>query len=289
MGRMSLGAVLTAIVTPFDEQGKVDEDAFVALLKHVCAHGSDGVVVCGTTGECPTLTDEEHLALIELACDERPAGKTIIGGTGSNDTRHAIHLTEQASSYGVDAVLSVTPYYNKPNLRGLKAHYEAVAGATDKPVILYNIPGRVVVNVPPDALAELGQIERVDYVKQANADELQPIEGLGIYAGDDTSFRKTLEIGGVGGILVASHLVGEEMAEMVTADATRRAEIDDRLRPFFECLGVTTNPIPIKKALELCGHPVGGLRLPLVEADEAETAVVREALAGLGLLDRVAG
>jgi 4-hydroxy-tetrahydrodipicolinate synthase len=280
---MSLGAILTAIATPFDADLRVDEEAFVDLLNHVCATGSDGVVVCGTTGEAPTLSDEEHLRLIQLACQERPEGKTIVAGTGSNDTRHAVHMTEQATEHGADAILSVTPYYNKPNRRGVRRHYEEVARATDKPVILYNIPARVVINLPPDQLAELAQIERVDYVKQANNDDLQPIDGLGLYAGNDEIVAATLDLGGCGGICVASHIAGQEMRAMVD-EPERRAEIDARLRPLFDAMGVTTNPIPVKAALEMLGHKVGGLRLPLVEADDAERAVVREALEGLGLL-----
>ncbi|HYF27649.1 MAG TPA: 4-hydroxy-tetrahydrodipicolinate synthase [Baekduia sp.] len=280
---MSLGAILTAIVTPFDDDLRVDEEAFVAMLRHLCANGSDGVVVAGTTGEASTLTDEEHLRLIQLACQERPKGATIVAGTGSNDTRHAVHLTEQAVEHGADAVLSVTPYYNKPNARGIRRHYEEIARATDKPVVLYNIPSRVVVNVPPDLLAELAQIEHVDYVKQANDAELQPIDGLGIYAGNDDALARALDIGGCGGICVASHLVGPQMQAMVQ-EPDRRAELHEQLLPLFQALGVTTNPIPVKAALDLLGHRVGGLRLPMVEADEPEREVVRDALAGLGLL-----
>jgi 4-hydroxy-tetrahydrodipicolinate synthase len=280
---MSLGAILTAVVTPFDEDLRVDEAAFVAMLEHVCSTGSDGVVVCGTTGEASTLTDEEHLGLVELAVRHRPAGKTIVAGTGSNDTRHAVHLTERATELGADAVLSVTPYYNKPNPRGLRAHYEAVAAATDKPVVLYNIPGRVVVNVPPELLADLARIDRVDYVKQANPADLAQVDGLGLYAGNDEDLARCLDLGGLGGICVASHLVGERMQEMVGAGQEDRAAIDRELQPLWKALGVTTNPIPVKRALALLGHRVGGLRLPMVEADEAETQVVREALEAVGL------
>src|SRR5438094_5834194 len=202
---VDLGVILTAIVTPFDAAGAVDEEAFVALMRHLAANGSDGFVVAGTTGEASTLTDDEQLGLIELAVAERPAGKTIVAGTGTNDTRHAVHLTERASELGADAMLSVTPYYNKPSRLGLKRHYEAVARATDKPVLLYNIPGRTATNIPPDLLAELAQIEGVTGVKQANADELRPIDGLDLYAGDDKTFARTLDMGGSGGILVASH------------------------------------------------------------------------------------
>jgi 4-hydroxy-tetrahydrodipicolinate synthase len=280
---MSLGALLTAIVTPFDDDLNVDEEAFVRMLHHVCDHGSDGVVVCGSTGEAATLTDEEHLRVIELAVRERPPGKTIVGGTGSNDTRHAVELTERATALGVDAVLSVTPYYNKPNRRGILRHYEEVARATDKPIILYNIPSRVVIDVPNDLLAELAQLDNVEYVKQANNDNLSPIDGLGIYAGNDDILLRTLEIGGCGGICVASHLVGDEMRRMVD-EPEHRAAIDASLRDVYAAMGVTTNPIPVKAALELAGHPVGGLRLPLVEADEGEREQIRSVLERHGLL-----
>jgi len=278
-----LGAILTAIVTPFDDDLNVDEQAFVDLMHHLAAHGSDGLVVCGTTGEASTLSDEEHLRVVELALQERPDGISITAGVGSNDTRHAVHLTERATALGVDAVLSVTPYYNKPNRRGIVAHYTEVAKATDVPIFLYNVPSRVVVDVPNDLLAELAQIDGIDYVKQANNDNLAPIDGLGIYAGNDDILLRTLEIGGCGGICVASHLVGDEMRRMVD-EPENRADIDASLRDVYAAMSVTTNPIPVKAALELAGHPVGGLRLPLVEADEDERAQIRAVLERHGLL-----
>ena len=281
-----LGAVLTAIVTPFDEDLRIDEEAFVDLMRHLVAHGSDGFVVCGTTGEAPTLADDEHLRLIELAVRERPAGATIVAGTGSNDTRHACHMTERATEIGVDAVLSVTPYYNKPNRRGLRRHFEEVARATDRPVILYNIPSRVVLDLPNDFLAELAQIEHIDYVKQANNANLAPVDGLGLYAGNDEAFAPTLDLGGEGGILVASHVVGDEMRRMVD-EPDERAEIDASLQDVWRVMGVTTNPIPVKAALNMVGHRVGGLRLPLVEADEREREAVRAMLERHGLLEPV--
>jgi 4-hydroxy-tetrahydrodipicolinate synthase len=278
-----LGAILTAIITPFDDELRVDEDAFVEMLRHVCAHGSDGVVVCGTTGEAPTLSDEEHLRLIEIACEERPGGTTVVAGTGSNDTHHACMLTARATELGADAVLSVTPYYNRPNRRGLRRHFQEVAHATDRPVILYNIPGRTALDMPNDLLAELAQIERVDYVKQANNANLAPVDGLGLYAGNDDILARTLDIGGVGGICVASHIVGEEMRRMVD-EPDARADIDAELRDVWEIMGVTTNPIPVKAALNMLGHRAGGLRLPLVEADDAEQTAIRSVLERHGLL-----
>lgn len=285
---MSLGSVLTAIVTPFDASMAVDEEAFVNLMHHLAAHGSDGFVVCGTTGEASTLEDQEHLRVVELACQERPPGTTIIAGTGSNNTRHSCEMTERATEAGVDGMLSVTPYYNKPNRRGLLAHYTEVSKATDKPIVLYNIPSRVVIDVPNDLLAELAQIDRIEYVKQANNANLAPIDGLGLYAGNDEIFARTLDLGGCGVISVASHLVGDLMHRMVD-EPHNRAEIDASLYELYAALGVTTNPIPVKAALNLLGHKVGGLRLPMVEADDAETTVIRTALENLGLLNRSQG
>jgi 4-hydroxy-tetrahydrodipicolinate synthase len=278
-----LGTILTAMVTPFDERGAVDDASFVALMNHLAQSGSDGFVVAGTTGEASTLTDEEHLGLIELAVAERPAGKTIIAGTGTNDTREAVHLTERATELGVDAVLVVTPYYNKPSRLGLKRHYEAVAAATDKPLILYNIPGRTATNMPPDLLAELAQIDGIDAVKQANAEELQLIDGLDLYAGDDATFARTLDMGGAGGVLVASHIVGNEMRR-IADEPQNRAEIDSSLRDVYETLFLTASPTCTKAALNLLGHDVGGLRLPLVAASIEETDVVRRMLERHALL-----
>jgi 4-hydroxy-tetrahydrodipicolinate synthase len=279
----SLGTILTAIVTPFDAAGNVNEESFVALMAYLAENGSDGFVVAATTGEASTLTDEEQLGLIELAIAERPPGKTIVAGTGTNDTRHAVHLTERATELGADAVISVTPYYNRPSPLGLKRHYEEIARSTDKPILLYNIPSRTGTNIGPDLLAELAQIEGIAGVKQANPDELQLIDGLDVYAGDDATFAQTLDIGGAGGIVVTSHIVGNEMRRMVD-EPERRAEIDASLRDVYETLFITSNPTCTKAALNLLGHNVGGLRLPLVEATAEETEAVRAMLVRHGLL-----
>jgi len=283
-----LGAILTAMVTPLDADLRVDEEATVALLEHLIAHGSDGVVACGTTGEAATLTDEEHLRVVELSVQTLRGRGTVVAGVGSNDTRHAVELTERATALGADAMLHVTPYYNRPNRRGIIAHFEACAAATDKPVILYNIPTRTGVDMPNELLAELAErIDNVVGVKQANNDNLAPIEGMQLYAGNDDVLCETLELGGAGGICVASHIVGDEMRRMVD-EPDRRGEIDAGLRDLYEALSVTTNPIGIKAALNLLGHRVGGLRLPMVEADERELGVIRAALERHGLLATVA-
>jgi 4-hydroxy-tetrahydrodipicolinate synthase len=278
-----IGGVLTAMVTPFAEDRSVDEGAARSLARHLTENGSHGLVLCGTTGESPTLDDAEKLALLRAVRDELGAGVLLICGTGSNDTRHSEQLSAAAADAGADAVLAVTPYYNKPNFAGIKAHYEAVAKAAGIPVVLYNIPSRAVVNISPEQLAELAQIENVVGVKQANDDELGPIDGLRVIAGNDGTFLRTLEMG----ILVASHLVGPEMREIYDAvqggDLDRAREIDGRLRPIYEVLG-KTNPIPVKAGLELLGICSARARLPIVEADEEQRAEVRRALEAHGLL-----
>ena len=280
----SLGSIITAIVTPFDAAGKVDEEGFVELLDHLAANGSDGFVVCGTTGEAATLSIEEHLGLIELAVSNRPEGTSIIAGAGSNDTRHAVLMTERSTELGADAILSVTPYYNRPNRRGIVAHYEEVVKATDRPIILYNIPSRTGTNLPNEFLAELAQLDQIEFVKQANPDDVAQVDGLGLYAGNDDMLAEVLDLGGLGGILVASHVVGPQMRQIVEQPELR-AEIDASLAEIYAALGVTTNPIPVKAALALLGLPSGSLRLPLVGASPEELAVVATALTNLGLLE----
>jgi len=276
--------LLTAMITPFREDGSVNEDAGVALARHLLASGSHGLVPCGTTGEATTLTDEEHVGLVSLAVQEMGDHGSIVAGAGSNDTRHACELTEQVTDAGADAVLAVTPYYNKPNRRGILAHYREVARCTDKPIVLYNIPSRTAVNMPPDLLAELAQIENIAAVKQANDDDLQPIDGLNVYAGNDTTLARVLDFGGSGGVLVASHVVGREMRRMVD-EPERRAEIDASLQDVYAAMFVTASPAPCKAAMNLLGVDVGGLRLPMVPCDDAELETVRTALEAHGLLE----
>ncbi len=282
---MSFGGIITAIVTPFDSDGRVNEDAFVALLHHLLENGSDGVVVAGTTGEGSTMTDEEKLRLFELAVAEA-ADATVIAGTGSNDTGHSIELTQRASDLGVDGMLVVAPYYNKPNRRGIVAHFSAVAQATDRPIIVYNIPSRCVIDIPNDLLAELAQIDNISAVKQARFEQIEPIDGMDLLAGNDDTLAECLDRGGTGGICVASHLVGREMRRMIDEPAQRH-EINDQLREVFAAMAVTVNPIPVKTALRMLGHDVGGFRLPMVEASPEEAEEIRVVLDRHGLLSAV--
>jgi 4-hydroxy-tetrahydrodipicolinate synthase len=282
-----IGGVITAMVTPFTEDRSVDEAATRSLARHLTENGSHGLVLAGTTGESPTLEDNEILSLLRAVRDELGADVLLICGTGSNDTRHTERLSAAAADAGADAVLAVTPYYNKPNFTGVRAHYEAVARAAGIPVVLYNIPSRVVLNLSPEQLAELAQIENIVAVKQANDDELQPIEGLRILAGNDGTFLPAVKMGGGGGILVASHLVGPEMREIYDAiqagDLDRAREVDTRLRPIYEMIA-QVNPIPVKAALELLGICSSRSRLPIVEADEDQRAEIRRVLEAHGLL-----
>jgi 4-hydroxy-tetrahydrodipicolinate synthase len=271
-----IGGILTAMVTPFASNGELNEDATARLIHHLLDNGSDGLVLAGSTGEAATMTDDEKVRLWEIGAAES-GDATVIAGTGTYDTRHSIELTERAAEVGVDAVLIVTPYYVRPNRRGIKAHYEAIATATDLPIVAYNIPSRTATDMPNDLLAELGQIENVVAVKQARYEDMAAIDGLDLLAGNDDILAKTMDLGGTGGILVASQLVGTEMRRIVD-EPDRRHEIEDGLRDLYEALSVTTNPIPVKAALNMIGQDAGGLRLPLVEATEEEKAVIRTAL-----------
>jgi 4-hydroxy-tetrahydrodipicolinate synthase len=282
--------VLTAMVTPFGDDGALDVAAARRLARYLVEHGSHGLVVAGTTGESPTLSDAEKLELLDAVRDEVGGEAMVICGTGSNDTRHSTELTRAAAEAGADAVLVVTPYYNKPNRAGLRAHFEAVAEAAgNTAVILYNIPSRCVINLDPEFLAELaGEIPNVAAVKQANNDELGPIDGLDVLAGNDEIFLRCLELGGTGGILVSSHLAGSRMRDLYDAaaagDFDSAREIDESLQPIYEATTVTANPIPVKAGVEMLGLIGGKLRLPMVEADDEQRAAVRSALERNGLL-----
>jgi 4-hydroxy-tetrahydrodipicolinate synthase len=287
-----LGRVLTAIVTPFHENGAVDFDSFQRLARHLVENGSDGIVVAGTTGESPNLSDDERLELFRAAIEAVGTDASVVAGTGTYSTAHSVHLTERAAELDIDAVLVVTPYYNKPPQRGIVAHFEAIARATDKPIVVYNIPARVVVNIEPETISRLAEIETVRAVKQANPDldEARHIveTGLDLYAGDDNLVQPFLELGGIGGVCVHTHVVGPQVADQVKAmqagDLERAREIDRGLAPAYDLLKVVANPIAIKAALSLLGHTVGGHRLPLVPATSEELAQVRACLDRLGLL-----
>jgi 4-hydroxy-tetrahydrodipicolinate synthase len=287
-----LGEVLTAIVTPFRADGSLDLESFRALARHLVDNGSDGLVVTGTTGESPTLSDEERYTLYAAAVEEVGDRATVVAGTGTYSTAHSVHLTERTHELGVDGFLVVTPYYNKPPVRGIVRHFEEIAAVTDKPIVVYNIPARVVLNLEPDTIAQLAEIDNVRAVKQANADLEQArriVElGLDLYAGDDDIVLPFLEVGGMGGVCVHTHVVGPHVKRMIdlwrAGDHNGARELDEELRPSIELLRVAPNPIAIKAALNLLGHDVGGHRLPLVEATEGQRAAVRACLDRLGLL-----
>jgi 4-hydroxy-tetrahydrodipicolinate synthase len=288
-----LGEVLTAVVTPFGRDGTVDFERFRELAQHLVESGSDGLVVAGTTGESPNLTDGERLELFRVAVDALRGRGTVVAGTGTYSTAHSVHLTREAHELAVDGFLVVTPYYNKPPARGIVEHFRAIADVSDRPIIAYNIPGRVVINIEPETFVELATIPTVRAVKQANDDLVQARRivaetDLDLYAGDDNLILPFLELGGIGGVCVHTHVVGPRVKAMIRAfregDAETARQIDEELEPVYELLKVQTNPIAIKAALNLLGHDVGGLRLPLVEADEGEVARVRDCLERLGIL-----
>jgi len=287
-----LGEVLTAIVTPFNADGSVNLDKFRELATYLVDHGSDGVVVSGTTGESPTLSDDEKLQLFAAAVEAVGSRATVVAGTGTNDTQHSVHLTERANEVGVDAFLVVTPYYSKPPQRAIVRHVAEIAAHTDKPVVVYNIPSRVVVNIEPETIAELAKIENVRAVKQAHDDLEQarriPCLGLDLYAGDDNLIFPFLELGGVGGICVHTHVWGPQTKEMVRryndGDVDGARQLNDEMAPAYDLLKVQTNPIAIKAALNLLGHEVGGYRLPMVDPTEQELEQVRGCLERAGIL-----
>ena len=291
-----LGEILTAIVTPFKADGSVDIERFRALATHLVENGSDGLVVTGTTGESPTLSDDERYLLWEAAVDEVGDRATVVAGSGTYSTEHSVHLTARAHEIGVHAFLVVTPYYNKPPVRGIVAHFEAIAAVSDRPIVVYNIPSRVVLNLETPTIARLAEIPTVRAVKQAYDDLEQAraiVElGLDLYAGDDDIVLPFVELGGRGGVCVHTHVVGPQVKEMIrlfrSGDIAEARALDESLRPSIDLLRVAPNPIAIKVALRLLGHDVGGLRLPLVEATDDEREAVRDCLARLGLLQPAA-
>jgi 4-hydroxy-tetrahydrodipicolinate synthase len=280
---VQLGSILVAMVTPFDALGRVDEEAAARLMHHLVDHGSDGVVVCGTTGEAATLSDAEQLRMIELAVEELGGRATVVAGVGSNDTRHAVELTERATEIGADALLSVNPYYNKPSRRGIIRHYEEVNRATDLPILLYNIPQRTGADLPNDLLAELAQLDHIEAVKQANPANLAKVDGLRIYAGNDDLLADVLDLGEAGGILTSSHIFGVEMRRMVD-EPERRRQIDASLQDVYRDMAIAPAACSLKAALEMIGIRAGRPRLPYVPLDESERSVVRAMLERHGIL-----
>lgn len=292
--RGRLGDLLTAMVTPFDRDGKVDIAQAKALAVWLVDNGSAGLVVTGSTGESPTLNDEEKVALYRAVVEAVGDRAKVVAGTGTYDTAHTIHLTQEAEKAGVHGVLVVTPYYNRPPQSGLLAHFKAVAGATSLPVILYDIPIRTSRKIEHPTLLELAAVPNIIGVKDACGD-VQAIARLiaeappdfQVYSGNDGDTLAWLSVGAVGVIAVASHVVGPQMAEMVSlfkagdAEGARKIHLD--LMPVFDVMSITTNPIPVKAALELMGHPVGPPRLPLVPATDTERTKIEEVLSRAGI------
>ncbi|HEX2179126.1 MAG TPA: 4-hydroxy-tetrahydrodipicolinate synthase [Actinomycetota bacterium] len=289
------GNLITAMVTPFDGDGKVDFDAAQKLAAWLMDNGSDGIVVAGSTGEASTLTDGEQRDLWKAVKEAVGGRGKVIGGTGSNDTAHAIFLTQAAEQDGLDAALVVTPYYNKPPQAGLLAHFRAVAGSTSLPVIVYDIPARSVTKIEHSTLIELAQVTNIVAVKDAvgsvqGAARLvaDAPEGFQVYSGNDADTLPWLSVGAVGVIAVASHVVGPQMAEMIRLftsgdpEGARKIHLD--LMPVFDAMSLTTNPIPVKASLELMGHRVGAPRLPLIPADDAQRATLKAVLTSAGVL-----
>lgn len=291
-----LGQVITAMVTPFTRDLEVDYDRAVQLAQRLVADGSDGLVVCGTTGEAPTLSEDERLRLMATVVDAVGDRVPVIAGTGTNNTAAACAFTKKAEATGATAILSVTPYYNKPPQAGLYEHFRHVAGSTRLPVVLYNVPGRTGVNMLPETVLRLARdVPNIVAVKEASGSVEQAARiareappGFRVLCGDDALTLPMLAVGGSGVVSVASHLVAGRLRQMIAAfargDVAAAQRVHLELLPLFAALFLTANPIPVKRALELAGFPVGGPRLPLVPAGEAETAALVAAMRPLGLL-----
>jgi 4-hydroxy-tetrahydrodipicolinate synthase len=296
MNHPPFGRVVTAMVTPFDETGKVNYAIAEKLADHLVEHGSDALVICGTTGESPTLSWDEEYQLFQVVKNAVGNRAKILAGTGSNSTTEAIAATTEAAKLGLDGSLQVVPYYNKPPQEGLYAHFRAIAEACpDLPVMLYNIPGRTGQNLLPETVAKLAKIDNIVAIKEASGSIDQSCQircltdsNFAIYAGDDLLTLSMLTIGGAGIVSVASHLVGEQIQQIVqsflSGEVATAIDIHLKLFPLFKVLFCTTNPIPIKAALNLQGWQVGGLRLPLFEISEAQREEVAIVLRELSLI-----
>ncbi|ACX51511.1 dihydrodipicolinate synthase [Ammonifex degensii KC4] len=293
---VDFGYVLTAMVTPFDREGRLDLAQAKRLARYLVENGSDGVVVAGTTGESPTLTKEEKIALFTAVTEEIGGRATVIAGTGSNDTAQSVELTKAAEKAGVDAIMVVAPYYNKPSQEGLYRHFRTIAESTNLPVMLYNVPGRTAVNILPATVARLAQdVPNIVAIKEAsgNLDQVSELrrilpDDFAIYSGDDALTLPILALGGRGVVSVVSHLVGKRLKEMISSyysgNVTLAAKIHRELYPLMKGMFITTNPVPVKAALNLLGINVGPPRLPLVEANQAEKEKLAELLREAGLL-----
>ncbi|MBU8918288.1 4-hydroxy-tetrahydrodipicolinate synthase [Bacillus sp. FJAT-29953] len=286
---MYFGQVLTAMVTPFDQHGEIDFNATSDLVNYLLANGTDGLVVCGTTGESPTLSTEEKVALFKFVVEVVDGRVPVIAGTGSNNTRASISLTKLAEEVGVDGIMLVAPYYNKPSQEGMYQHFKAIAESTSLPVMLYNIPGRSVVNISAETVIRLSQIPNIVAVKEASGhlDDMAEIikhtaDDFSLYSGDDGITLPVLSIGGVGVISVASHIIGNEMQDMVSrfknGDLAGAAAAHRELLPIMKALFTAPSPAPVKAALNMKGINVGGLRLPLIPLNEDETKTLRNVL-----------
>jgi len=288
--------VITAMVTPFAPDMSVDYRKARELARMLVDNGSDGLVVSGTTGESPTLTPDEKLKLFQVVLEEVGEEAAVVAGTGGNDTRTSVELTLEAEKLGVDGAMLVTPYYNKPPQAGLYQHFSLVAKATSLPIMIYNVPGRTSVNLTADTMAGLANdYSNIVAVKEASGSLEQVAEirskapkSLTIYSGDDNMTIPIMSVGGDGIVSVASHVAGCEIQQMVTAfidgDVDLAAEMHRRLLPLFKVIFITTNPIPVKAALDLSGFDAGGLRPPLVEATDAERKQIERVMETLGLI-----
>jgi 4-hydroxy-tetrahydrodipicolinate synthase len=297
---VSLGRVLTAMVTPFTAGGDLNYDEAARLADYLVTHGSDGLVVCGTTGESPTLTWQEEFELFRVVRDAVAGRAKVIAGTGSNSTREAIEATKKAAQLGLDGSLQVVPYYNKPTQAGLYEHFKAIAQASDLPILLYNIPGRTGASLQPETVAKLAELETIVAIKEASgimdlASEIRRLtpSRFGIYSGDDSLTLPILSLGGSGVVSVASHLVGLQLQELIQSYS--RGQQDQalahhlRLFPLFKVLFVETNPVPVKAALEMQGWQVGQVRLPLTPLQPTSLQALRQVLEEMGLLTESKG
>lgn len=289
------GRVITAIITPFNKDRSVNFNQARKLARYLVQSGSDGLVVAGTTGESPTLTKEEKIELFRVIVDEVGGKAAVIAGTGGNSTGESIKLTLAAQKVGVDGVMLVAPYYNKPSQEGLYQHFKAVAENTGLPIMIYNIPGRTSVNILPQTMARLSQINNIVAIKEAsgNMDQVSELrcalpDNFIIYSGDDSLTLPILALGGKGVVSVASHLAGQRIKEMVNAftsgNTTLATEIHLELFPLFKSMFITTNPVPVKAALNLLGWQVGVPRLPMVEATASEKESIKKVLENAKLI-----